>query len=104
MQEVEILRSLRHPNIVDFYGFEEDSQFYKIYMEFMEEGSVSSLLENFGPLSESVAVSYIRQILNALNYLHFKGVIHRDIKGGNILVKLNGTVKVGDVGSAKILS
>jgi len=39
-----------------------------------------------------------------LVYLHYKGVIHRDIKGGNILVKANGTVKVGDVGSAKILS
>ena len=95
---------MRHPNIVEFYGFEEDSSFYKIYMEFMEEGSVSTLLENFGPLTESVAMNYIWQILKALCYLHFKGIIHRDIKGGNILVKSNGTVKIGDVGSAKILT
>lgn len=103
MLEVQILRELNHPNIVDFYGFEEDSNSYKIYMEFMEEGSVSSMIENYGALKESIVVSYLKQILDALEYLHYKNIIHRDIKGGNILVKSNGTVKIGDVGSAKMM-
>lgn len=103
LQEVEILRKLRHPHIVDFYGFEEDNSFYKIYMEFMEEGSVSSIIDNYGLLQESVVVNYLRQIISALEYLHYNNVIHRDIKGGNILVKSNGMVKIGDVGSAKII-
>lgn len=88
---------------MDFYGFEEDNSFYKIYMEFMDQGSVSSLLEDFGPLPESVVSSYVRQIVSALEFLHYHNVVHRDVKGGNILVKSNGVVKIGDVGSAKII-
>lgn len=73
-------------------------------MEFMEEGSVSSLIESYGVLKESIVVSYLKQILDALEYLHYHKIIHRDIKGGNILVKSNGIVKIGDVGSAKMMN
>lgn len=44
LQEVKLLKLLNHPNIVNFKGFEEDANFYKIYMEYMEEGSVKSLI------------------------------------------------------------
>lgn len=57
---MKILKELHHPNIVDFYGFEEDKNFYKIYMEYMDEGSVSSMIENYGPLSESVVINYTK--------------------------------------------
>lgn len=103
LQEVQLLEQIKHPNIVEFYGFEEDSKNFKIYMEYMDEGSVSSMIENYGALKESIVVSYLKQILDGLEYLHCKKVIHRDIKGGNILIKSNGTVKIGDIGSAKII-
>lgn len=57
-----------------------------------------------GGLHESLAVVYIEQVLKGLEYLHRQGVIHRDIKGANILVNKDGRVKVADFGVAKLIS
>ena len=70
LQEVEMLESLNHPNIVKYKGFDEDVNYYKIYMEYMEEGSVKSLLQQFGPFKETIAVNYLRQVIDGLEYLH----------------------------------
>ena len=76
LKEVELLKDLNHPNIVKFKGFEEDSNYYKIYMEYMEEGSIKNLIQQYGPLKESIVVNYLKQILEGLEYLHFKELIH----------------------------
>lgn len=63
--------------------------------------SLDSLLEKFGGFSEKVIRSYTKQLLEALSYCHANRVVHRDIKGKNILCNSNGVIKLADFGSAK---
>ena len=70
-------------------------------MEYVAGGSLSSLLIKFGALNESIVKLYTRQIIEGLEYLHWNGAIHRDIKGANVLVDNNGTCKLSDFGSSK---
>lgn len=65
-------------------------------------GSVTTLLVNFGPFSDRRIAGYTKQILNGLVYLHKERVIHRDIKGGNILIDDRGVVKLCDFGASKV--
>lgn len=75
-QEVNVLKELRHPNIVKYYGFERDEDFLKIYLEFVDMGSISTMLKNYGPFPEPVVIQYTKQILQGLEYLHYHGLIH----------------------------
>ena len=61
------------------------------------------MLKKFGPFGFGTVIAYTRQILLGLEYLHLHGVIHRDIKGGNVLVKDNGHVKLADFGASTML-
>lgn len=65
-------------------------------------GSVTTLLVNFGPFSDRRVAGYTEQILQGLLYLHNERVIHRDIKGGNILIDDRGVVKLCDFGASKV--
>ena len=73
-----------------YYGSENTSDFLNIFLEFVSGGSVQSMLVKFGKFKENMIRIYLTQILNGLDYLHSKGVIHRDIKGANILIDNNG--------------
>lgn len=66
----------------------------------MENGSLANIVKNFGFLSETLTASYVNQILKGLKYLHEQGVLHRDIKGANILTAKDGSVKLADFGVA----
>jgi serine/threonine protein kinase len=70
----------------------------------MENGSLQTILKKFGHFSESLAAIYIVQVLRGLKYLHEQGVLHRDIKGANILTSKDGQVKLADFGVAMKLS
>jgi serine/threonine protein kinase len=67
-------------------------------MEFMKGGDLSSLLEQVGSFDEDTAKFYLAQIVLALEYLHSKGVIHRDLKPDNILIDAEGRIKLTDFG------
>ncbi len=67
-------------------------------------GSIAHLLKLFQPFQEGVIRNYTRQILQGLCYLHEHGIIHRDIKGGNVLVDESGIVKLADFGASTTLS
>ena len=104
-QEVALMRRLKHPNIVSYLGTERTREdVFTIFMEYVSGGSIHSLLQRFGSFGESVIRVYTRQILLGLEYLHRHQIMHRDIKGANILVDNQGCVKLADFGASKRLA
>ena len=99
--EISLLRDMRHPNIVQYLGSNSDGDHLNIFLEYVAGGSVATMLVNYGSLPEGLISNFVRQILQGLNYLHSKDIIHRDIKGANILVDNKGTVKISDFGISK---
>ena len=99
--EISLLRDLKHPNIVQYLGSNSDDTHLHIFLEYVPGGSVASMLVNYGPLGEGLIKNFVRQILTGLVYLHSKDIIHRDIKGANILVDNKGSVKISDFGISK---
>ncbi|CAN8269618.1 unnamed protein product [Cochlearia groenlandica] len=100
-EEVQLLKNLSHPNIVRYLGTVRESDSLNILMEFVPGGSISSLLEKFGSFPEPVIIMYTKQLLLGLEYLHKNGIMHRDIKGANILVDNKGCIKLADFGASK---
>jgi len=98
--EISLLKKLDHPNIVKYIDTVRTADHLNIVLEFMENGSLAQNLKLFGTLSQSLCAIYVRQILQGLKYLHEQGVIHRDIKGANILTTKQGLVKLADFGVA----
>ena len=99
--EINLLRSLKHANIVRYIGTEITPDSLSIFLEYVPGGSLKALIDKFGPLEESVVRSYTRQLLLGLEYLHRNGIAHRDIKGANCLVGNVGVVKLSDFGASK---
>lgn len=99
--EVSLLKDLHHPNIVCYLGTERTHDAFNIFLEYVPGGSIASLVTKFGSFKESVVRVYAKQILMGLDYLHSNGIIHRDIKGANILVDNTGLVKLADFGASK---
>jgi len=99
--EIALMENLRHPNIVCFLGTQRSGNKLNILMEFVPGKSLDFLLEKFGALYEKVIRSYTKQLLEALAYCHANHVVHRDIKGKNILIDTKGNLKLADFGSAK---
>ncbi|MEX2299508.1 MAG: TonB family protein [Bryobacterales bacterium] len=100
LREIKVQARLVHPNIAQLYtAFEHDGNLIMI-MELIDGLSLLELLQR-GRIPLSEAIDYTRQALAALGYAHEQGVIHRDIKPGNIMVTRSGTVKLMDFGIAK---
>lgn len=102
-REAKLASSLDHPNISTVYGFYDDENLTYIVMRYVEGQNVHQLLLDRRPLELRSALTIILQVLDALVAAHAKGIIHRDIKAGNILVTPAGHVKVLDFGLAKLL-
>ena len=99
-KEANILFEIVHKNIVKFYGSKRKKDILEIYFEYVENQSLRDLLKKKKKLSESKTSKYLKQILQALDYLHSKELIHRDIKAENILLNRNSEIKLSDFGSA----
>lgn len=97
------MKDLDHPHIVRYIGTDRTPRFFYILMEYVPGGTIASMLSQFGILNEDLIRLYIRQICQGVAYLHSKGIIHRDIKGVNVLVNEQGMVKLADFGCSKQL-
>ncbi|NXT10697.1 M3K19 kinase, partial [Prunella fulvescens] len=103
-EEVDLLKTLKHVNIVTYLGTCLEDNILSIFMEFVPGGSISSILNRFGPLPEVVLCKYTKQILQGVAYLHDNCVVHRDIKGNNVMLMPTGVVKLIDFGCARRLA
>lgn len=103
-REIDLLKNLNHPNIVGYLGTVLADDVISIFMEYVPGGSIYSILNRFGPLPEKVFALYTRQILEGVAYLHENRVIHRDLKGSNIMLLPTGIIKLIDFGCACCLN
>lgn len=100
-REIDLLRDLQHPHIVQYLGSNSDDQHFNIFLEYVPGGSVAAMLNTYGHLQEPLIRNFVRQILDGLSYLHGQDIIHRDIKGANVLVDNKGNIKISDFGISK---
>ena len=84
-REISLLRDLQHPNIVQYLGASSSAEHLNIFLEYVPGGSVQTMLNSYGALREPLIRNFVRQIVTGLAYLHGREIIHRDIKGANIL-------------------
>ena len=100
-QEIDLLQGLHHPNIVQYLGTSSDETHLNIFLEYVPGGSIAGMLKQYNTFKEPLVRNFVRQILNGLAYLHGRNIIHRDIKGANVLVDNKGGIKISDFGISK---
>ena len=103
-EEVRILRDLNHMNTVQFMGTMLEGNVVNIFMEIIPGGSLEKLLKTYKAFEERLFENYTRQIMEGIKYIHSKNVVHRDIKGKNVMLMVNGVIKLIDFGCARQLS
>jgi serine/threonine protein kinase len=103
-QDAKILESLKHDNIVELYDYLEDSTGMYLFLEFVQGRQLDDYITKVrGVIPYDEAIKIMDQVLSGLEYAHSKGIIHRDIKPGNIIVDDQLKVKIIDFGIAKML-
>src|SRR5579884_3175988 len=101
-REARAVAALDHPNIVRAYDIDQDDKLHFLVMEHVDGSSLQEIVKKTGPMDELRACHYIRQAALGLQHAHdAAGIVHRDIKPGNILVDRNGIVKILDMGLAR---
>jgi serine/threonine protein kinase len=100
-REAAIAAKLHHPNVVQIYDIGERDGLHYIIMQFVEGRSLRDVIRTESPLSTRRASYILRQLAEAVDYAHARGVVHRDLKPGNILVQSNDHVTLVDFGIAR---
>jgi len=100
-REAKSAASLKHENIIDVIDFGTEGEVYFIAMEFVDGKPLKDLIAQAKVLPLSIAITIIAEILSGLDHAHSKGVVHRDIKPGNILISKEGITKIADFGLAQ---
>ncbi|HZV03976.1 MAG TPA: protein kinase [Gemmataceae bacterium] len=101
-REARVVAALDHPNIVRAYDIDQDDKLHFLVMEHVDGSSLQEIVKKAGPMDVLRACHYIRQSALGLQHAHdCAGIVHRDIKPGNILVDRNGVVKLLDMGLAR---
>ncbi len=103
-REVQTAAKLTHPNIVTAFDADEAKGTHFLVMEYVEGDDLSQLVKKYGPLSVEQAIECVIQAARGLTHAHAEGVIHRDIKPANLLLDKHGTVKILDMGLARLES
>jgi eukaryotic-like serine/threonine-protein kinase len=103
-REAQAAANLSHPNIVPVFDWGEDTGTYFIVMEFIDGRPLSSILKTAGPLSAERTADISAHVAAALGFAHRHGVVHRDVKPGNVLITDDGQVKVTDFGIARAIN
>jgi len=105
--ELQIMKSISHPNVVQYVDYQDKDQYLYIIMEFVPGGNLQRYLNNYGNLTEPLAKRMSAQVFNALSYLHEKKITHRNIKPGNILLadldSASFTVKLSDFSLSEVM-
>jgi serine/threonine protein kinase len=100
-REARAAAALDHPNIVRAYDIDQDENLHFLVMEYVDGASLHEIVKKFGPMNILFTCHYVRQAAIGLQHAHEAGLVHRDIKPGNLLVDRSGTLKVLDMGLAR---
>eukprot|EP00775_Hariotina_reticulata_P007213 gene7213-7427_t len=103
LQEVSIMRKVRHKNVVQFIGACTRKPNLCIVFEYMSGGSVYDWIRREGPLKLNQVLKVCMEVSRGMDYLHQRKIIHRDLKAANLLLDENGTVKIADFGVARMI-
>src|SRR5688572_11577686 len=103
LREPRLLASLSHPNVVTVLTAEKQDNVFFIVMEYVPGDTLEAIIEREGALDLPRVLDYTCQICNAMDHAHRHGVIHRDLRPGNVLVTEQGMAKVADFGTSRFL-
>jgi serine/threonine-protein kinase len=103
LREPRLLASLSHPNIVTVLTAEKQDDVFFIVMEYVPGDTLEAVIERDGTLDLARGLDYTCQICNAMDHAHKQGIIHRDLRPGNVLVTDQGLIKVADFGTSRFL-
>jgi serine/threonine-protein kinase len=103
LREPRLLASLSHPNIVTVLTAEKQDDVFFIVMEYVPGDTLEAVIEREGTIDLARALDYTCQICNAMDHAHKQGIIHRDLRPGNVLVTEHGLIKVADFGTSRFL-
>ncbi|MBR0138177.1 MAG: Stk1 family PASTA domain-containing Ser/Thr kinase [Erysipelotrichaceae bacterium] len=99
-REAEAITNMSHPNIVEVYDVGQENGKNYIVMEYVHGPTLRQLIKQRGALNQDEAINIMKQLVSAVSHAHRNGIIHRDIKSQNVMVKDDGTVKLSDFGIA----
>jgi serine/threonine protein kinase len=103
-REAQAVAGLDHPNIVRAHDIDHEGRLHFLVMEYVDGSSLQQIVSNNGPMDFRRAAHYVRQAALGLQHAHERGLVHRDIKPGNLLLDRHGTIKILDLGLASCLS
>ncbi len=103
LREPRLLASLSHPNIVSILTAEKQSNIFFIVMEYVQGDTLEAVISRDGRIDLARTLDYTCQICNAVDHAHQHGVIHRDLRPGNVLVSEGGLLKVADFGTSRFI-
>jgi serine/threonine protein kinase len=100
-REARVVAAVDHPNLVHAYDIDQDDNLHFLVMEYVDGASFQDIVKKVGPLDLTRACHYLRQAALGLQHAHEAGLVHRDIKPGNIMLDRSGVVKILDMGLAR---
>jgi calcium-dependent protein kinase len=101
IRELKIMKSLDHPNIIKFYETYQDQKYFHLVMEYCKGGSLLDKQIEKGKFTEPYTAKIMEQIISVVEYLHFNGISHRDLKPDNFLFtnrKEDSEIRIIDFG------